>query len=165
MQLLIFRQDAPLISPHPAHLAAEPYRASGLVRWHKCEVPAASSNVRVRGQSGIRIFALVLRERPSWFNAHARERDLPVGQKNLRARKPVQPCSRKYSASRLPQITRTVSAVPAREGAYRDRHGRRAGDAMDAVVSGAIIARTNDAAAYGEVVWFWRSDAGASLRS
>ena len=31
MQLLIFRQDAPLISPQPALLAAEPYRASGLV--------------------------------------------------------------------------------------------------------------------------------------
>jgi hypothetical protein len=34
LQLLIFRQDAPLISPDPAHLAAEPYRASGLVHWH-----------------------------------------------------------------------------------------------------------------------------------
>jgi hypothetical protein len=32
LQLLIFRQDAPLISPHPAQLAAEPYRASGLVQ-------------------------------------------------------------------------------------------------------------------------------------
>jgi hypothetical protein len=31
LQLLIFRQDAPLISPHPTHLVAEPYRASGLV--------------------------------------------------------------------------------------------------------------------------------------
>jgi len=31
LQLLIFRQDAPVISPHPAHLAAEPYRAGGLV--------------------------------------------------------------------------------------------------------------------------------------
>lgn len=29
LQLLIFRQDAPLISP--AHLAADPYHASGLV--------------------------------------------------------------------------------------------------------------------------------------
>ena len=35
MQLLIFRQDVPLISPNPAHLAAEPYRASGLVLWRK----------------------------------------------------------------------------------------------------------------------------------
>jgi hypothetical protein len=31
LQLLIFRQDAPVISPHSAHWAAEPYRASGLV--------------------------------------------------------------------------------------------------------------------------------------
>ena len=35
---------------------------------------------------------------------------------------------------------------------------------MDAVASGAIIARTNDAAADGEVVWFWRPDAGAKSR-
>jgi hypothetical protein len=48
-------------------------------------------------------------------------------------------------------------------GAYRDRHGRWAWDAMDAAVSGAIIARTNDAATYGEVVWSWRSDAGAKV--
>src|SRR5437660_9364684 len=38
VQLLIFRQDAPLISPHPAHLAAEPYRASGLVLWREADV-------------------------------------------------------------------------------------------------------------------------------
>ena len=35
---------------------------------------------------------------------------------------------------------------------------------MEAVASGAIIARTNDAAADGEVVWFWRPDAGAKSR-
>jgi hypothetical protein len=35
---------------------------------------------------------------------------------------------------------------------------------MDGVASGAIIARTDDAAAYGEVVWFWRPDAGAKFR-
>ena len=34
---------------------------------------------------------------------------------------------------------------------------------MDAAASGAIIARTNDVAADGEVVWFWRPDAGAKL--
>ena len=34
---------------------------------------------------------------------------------------------------------------------------------MDAVASGAIIARTNDAMADGEVVWSWRSDAGVKL--
>jgi hypothetical protein len=32
---------------------------------------------------------------------------------------------------------------------------------MDALASGAILARTNDAVAYGEVAWSWRSDAGA----
>ena len=53
--------------------------------------------------------------------------------------------------------------VPAR-GAARDRHGRWERDAMDAVASGAIIARTNDIAADGEVVWSWRSDAGAQVR-
>jgi hypothetical protein len=35
---------------------------------------------------------------------------------------------------------------------------------MDAAASGAIFARTNDAAADGEVVWFWRPDAGAKVR-
>ena len=34
---------------------------------------------------------------------------------------------------------------------------------MDAVASGAIIARTNDIAADGEVVWSWRSDAGVKV--
>ena len=34
---------------------------------------------------------------------------------------------------------------------------------MDAVASGAIIARTNDTEADGEVVWSWRSDAGVKL--
>jgi hypothetical protein len=38
LQLLIFRQDTPLISPHPAHLVAEPYRASGLVLWRKADI-------------------------------------------------------------------------------------------------------------------------------
>jgi hypothetical protein len=32
---------------------------------------------------------------------------------------------------------------------------------VDAAASGAVIARTNDVAADGEVVWFWRSEAGA----
>jgi hypothetical protein len=34
---------------------------------------------------------------------------------------------------------------------------------MDAVASGAIIARTNDAMADGEVVWSRRSDAGVKF--
>jgi hypothetical protein len=39
--------------------------------------------------------------------------DLPDGRKTLRMRNPVQPCTRKYSASRLPQMKLTVCAVPA----------------------------------------------------
>jgi hypothetical protein len=39
-------------------------------------------------------------------------------------------------------------------GAFRDRHGRRAGDAMDAsATQREYFARTNDADANGEVVW------------
>ncbi len=34
---------------------------------------------------------------------------------------------------------------------------------MDAVASGAIMARTNDAIADGEIAWSWRPDAGAKL--
>ncbi len=52
--------------------------------------------------------------------------------------------------------------APAR-GAARDRHGRWERDAMDAAASGAIIARTSDVAADGEVVWSWRPDAGAKF--
>src|SRR6266849_8491108 len=36
----------------PMPSAAAPYRASGLVHWHFCDMPTASSNVRVRAQSG-----------------------------------------------------------------------------------------------------------------
>jgi len=34
---------------------------------------------------------------------------------------------------------------------------------MDAAASRAFLRETNDAAADGEVVWSWRSDAGAKL--
>jgi hypothetical protein len=49
----------------------------------------------------------------------------------------------------------TVHRYPApTRGAYRDRHGRWARDAMDAAVSGGRIARqTNGTVADGEVVW------------
>jgi hypothetical protein len=36
-------------------------------------------------------------------------------------------------------------------------------DAVAAVASGAFFARTNDADADGEVVWSWRSNAGAKV--
>jgi hypothetical protein len=45
----------------------------------------------------------------------------------------VQSPSQKYSRSFLSQITCLSFAIPAQHrGAFRDRHGRRAGDAMDA---------------------------------
>jgi hypothetical protein len=34
---------------------------------------------------------------------------------------------------------------------------------MDAAATGAIFARTNEANADGEIVWSWRSDAGAKF--
>ena len=44
----------------------------------------------------------------------------------------VQPPLKKYSDSRLTQITSTSLAIPAHTtGAFRDRHERRAGNAMD----------------------------------
>src|SRR4051794_21882091 len=49
---------------------------------------------------------------------------------------------------------------PAHQKGVRDRHERRAGDAMDAAVS-----RTNGAAAYGQVVWSWRRDRGVKFLS
>ena len=52
LQLLIFRQGAPLISPHPAHLAAEPYRASGLVQWHFSDMSGPLRDVCYQGING-----------------------------------------------------------------------------------------------------------------
>jgi hypothetical protein len=49
LQLLIFRQDAPLISPHAPHLAEEPYRASGLVLWHEAAEHRCPQLGRYRG--------------------------------------------------------------------------------------------------------------------
>jgi hypothetical protein len=62
---------------------------------------------------------------------------------------PVQPPSQKYSGSLLTQISSTSLAIPAHtQGAFRDRHGRRAGDAMDAACQGRMTLRAD-----GEVVW------------
>jgi len=49
LQLLVFRQDAPLISPHPAQLVAEPYRASGLVQWHETDQAGRSDECPLIG--------------------------------------------------------------------------------------------------------------------
>ena len=54
------RQDVPLISPHTAQLAAEPYRASGLVLWRKADIPfeiVSTSDKKVAG-NGMRMRAI-----------------------------------------------------------------------------------------------------------
>jgi hypothetical protein len=45
---------------------------------------------------------------------------------------PVQSCWKKYCASRFPQISAMSPPIPAHRGAFRDRHGRWARDAVDA---------------------------------
>jgi len=52
---------------------------------------------------------------------------LPDGQITLRPEFPVQPFREKYFASRLPQITSIVVAIPSHKGAFRDRHERWCG--------------------------------------
>src|SRR6266699_6954174 len=78
-------------------------------------------------------------------------------------RKAVHPFAQNYSASRLTQIKLTVSAVPhPQEGASRS--SRTLGTGCDGRTSpSAMIARTNGGCADGEVVWSWRSDAGAKV--
>src|SRR6266436_6149867 len=78
-------------------------------------------------------------------------------------RKPVHPFAQKYSASRLPQIKLTVSLVPAHKRGV-SRSSRTLGMGCDGRTSpSAVIARTNGVCADGEVVWSWRSDAGAKV--
>jgi hypothetical protein len=52
--------------------------------------------------------------------------------------------------------------VPQR-GALRDRHGRWEWDAMDAHRRARLTCATSGVCADGEVVWSWRSDAGAKV--
>jgi hypothetical protein len=69
---------------------------------------------------------------------HRRWRDLPDGQiTDL----PVQPLLQKDSGFRLTQIKSTTPPSRPERGAYRDRHGRWARDAVDAAASGARVAR------------------------
>src|ERR1700737_4430016 len=80
---------------------------------------------------------------------------------------PVQSHLQKYFCFCLTQITSISPAIPSHRGAFRDRHGRRARDAVDAaalracVIAGRVLwacersngALTRDVAADGEVVW------------
>jgi hypothetical protein len=57
----------------------------------------------------------------------------PRNDEKEKSESPVQPHSQKYSGSLLRQITCITLAIPAQHrGAFRDRHERRAGDAVDA---------------------------------
>jgi hypothetical protein len=89
------------------------------------------------------------RERRRWRNAWRASHTVIVPDGQISG-SPVQPHLQKYFCFRLTQITSASPAIPAHtKGAFRDRHGRRAGDAMDA--GGAA-----DESAYladGEVVW------------
>src|SRR5882762_11461669 len=59
-------------------------------------------------------------------------RDLPVGLLLDRRVESFFGFSEKYFCSHLPQIRSRTLAVPAHRGAFRDRHGRWAWDAVDA---------------------------------
>ncbi len=73
----------------------------------------------------------------------------------LACEKPVHPLAKIFCFAADPNQIYN-SSHPGPQGAYRDRHGRWVRDAMDAAMSGAILARTNDVVADGEVVWSWR---------
>jgi hypothetical protein len=58
---------------------------------------------------------------------------LPAGQISAI---PVHPLSQKYSCFLLTQITSLLTSFRPERGTYRDRHGRWAGNAVDATASG-----------------------------
>jgi hypothetical protein len=60
----------------------------------------------------------------------------PTGKSLLIFRNRVKPRNQKYFTSHPTQISSLIRAVPTRRGAFRDRHGRWVGDAVDAAASG-----------------------------
>jgi hypothetical protein len=89
---------------------------------------------------------------------HFQRGDLPVGRK---ARVRVQPTSKNFLLARLLEAALSIRPSCSSRGAFRDRHERWVRDAMDAAVS-----QDERHDADGEVVWFWRPDAGVKfLRS
>jgi hypothetical protein len=60
----------------------------------------------------------------------------PTGKSLLIFRNGVKPRNQKYFPSRPAQISSLICAVPTHRGAFRDRHGRWVGDAVDAAASG-----------------------------
>jgi hypothetical protein len=75
---------------------------------------------------------------------------------------PVQPLRKNISLSFFQKLMISCGHPASTGGAYRDRHGRRRWDAMDAMVSQcAVRTPTNGIVADGEVVWSWHPDADA----
>ena len=87
-----------------------------------------------------------------------RHGDLPDRQENLRARKPVQSCAKKYSALYSPQINGFIVLSCLIEEGRTRRHERGGGMRWTRARR-----QTTGARADGEVVWSWRSDAGAKV--
>src|SRR5882724_1617117 len=87
----------------------------------------------------------------------------PTGKKTVACENLSTPARENISLRVCPKSNLQFPPSRLIRGAFRDRHGRRVRDAMDAAASGAIFCATNDAATYGEVVWSWRSDAGAKV--
>ena len=87
-----------------------------------------------------------------------RHGDLPDRQENLRARKPVQSCAKKYSALYSPQINGFIVLSCLIEEGRTRRHERGGGMRWTRARR-----QTTGARADGEVVWSWRSDAGAKF--
>src|SRR6266851_8349275 len=65
-------------------------------------------------------------------SSHRSSVDLPVGRASDFPVESYFCFSEKYFASHLPQINSRTLVVPAHRGAFRDRHGRWAWDAVDA---------------------------------
>ncbi len=74
---------------------------------------------------------------------------------------PVQSHRQKYSAFPKSDSVLLSCHLSLARGAYRGRHGRGAGGAVDAMAAQRIFAPTNADVAYGQVAWSWHPDADA----
>src|SRR5712691_9670974 len=76
------------------------------------------------------------------------------------------PSCQSVAVSRIdlaPKSVASFACLVSTRGAARDRHGRWERDAMDAHRRARFTCATSGVCADGEVVWSWRSDAGAKL--
>ncbi len=72
----------------------------------------------------------------------------------------VKPSNEKYSALPNMQISLLVHPARATKGTFRDRHGTWCGLRWTLRRQADLCPPDENAAAYGEVVWFWRRDPG-----